>query len=291
MSKIIVDQVQKNGGTALTLPASDASTANQPLVSNASGTLAFSPLSLPASDPGANKFLTSDGSNQLQASSFSVPAATGTSGQVLTSDGAGAATWSAITAGGWDGAHVVNCTTANASSITVNWTDVVSGISDTDIAQVQIAMIGVSCSTSGKFRFYGRNSSGNITSGYLGYTTNYNYWGSDSDNQGDNGNSGYWQIPNYNNAASTGYSYGAGLTGTLDWYIFKDDSYGNYMVHGTYGYQQNTSHNAPNGERTQWDNYSTSAPPATATHGYQVSNTGGGNINRGFIITRIKKRT
>lgn len=290
MSKIIVDQVQKNGGTALTLPASDASTANQPLVSNASGTLAFSPISLPASDPGANKFLTSDGSNQLQASSFSVPASAGTNGQVLTSNGAGAATWAGVSAGGWDGAYVVNCSTANSSTITVNWTDVVSGITDSEIAQVQISLLGVSASGSGRFRFYGRNGSGNISSGYLGYTTNYNYWGSDSDNQGDNSNQGWWQIPNYTNMASTGYSYGSGLTGTLDWYIFKDDSYGNYMVHGTYAYQQNTSYNAPNGERTQWDNYSTSTPPVTASHGYQMQATSG-NINRGFLITRIKKRT
>lgn len=290
MSKIIVDQVQKNGGTALTLPASDASTANQPLVSNASGTLAFSPLSLPASDPGANKFLTSNGSGVLQASSFSVPAATGTSGQLLVADGAGAASWQTLSFGGWDGAYVVNCTTASASTITVNWTDVVSGISDTDIAQVQIALLGVSCSNSGKLRFYGRNASGNITSGYLGYTTNYNYWGSDSDNQGHNSNGGWWEIPNYQPMAQTDYSYGSGLTGTLDWYIFKDSTYGNYSVHGTYGYQQNTSYNAYNGERTQWDNYSNNAPPVTASHGFQMQATSG-TINRGFLITRIKKRT
>ena len=53
MSKIIVDQIQKNGGTALTVPSADG-TANQPVVTNGSGVLAFSPLAMPAADGSAN---------------------------------------------------------------------------------------------------------------------------------------------------------------------------------------------------------------------------------------------
>lgn len=41
MSKIVVDQVQKTGGTALTLPAADG-TAGQSIVTDGSGTLSFS---------------------------------------------------------------------------------------------------------------------------------------------------------------------------------------------------------------------------------------------------------
>lgn len=70
MSKLIVDQIQKNGGDALTLPATDATTANQPLVGSTTGVLSFGATGLPAAD--------------------------GTSGNVLTANGAGGSTWSAL---------------------------------------------------------------------------------------------------------------------------------------------------------------------------------------------------
>ena len=62
MSKIIVDQVQKNGGDVLTLPSTDATANNQPMVGATNGNLTFSPLSLPAADGGANHPVTTDGS-------------------------------------------------------------------------------------------------------------------------------------------------------------------------------------------------------------------------------------
>ena len=291
MSKIIVDQVQKNGGTALTLPASDASTANQPLVSNASGTLAFSPLSLPASDPGANKFLTSDGSNQLQASSFSVPAATGTNGQFLTSDGAGAATWTTPAAsGGFDGVHVTDFNANSAGSVQVLWTDVISGVTHSDIAEVQCAFIGVSASSACYFRIYGRNASGQISSGYLANTYHMAYNGNQTASTNNNGNSGYWQIPNYSQVAQTDYSYGSGLTGLFTWHTYKEGTYGNYMISGQMAYQQNTSYNHPNVEQVAWDSYATNNPPASATHGLQLTCTAG-SMNRGFFVVRLKKKS
>ena len=70
MSKIIVDQVQKNGGDVLTLPATDATANNQPLVGATNGNLTFSPLALPAADGTANKPVTTDGSGQLQFGAF-----------------------------------------------------------------------------------------------------------------------------------------------------------------------------------------------------------------------------
>ena len=87
MSKIIVDQVQKNGGDVLTLPSTDATANNQPMVGATNGNLTFSPLALPAADGGANHPVTTDGSGQLQFGAFGLPAATGTSGQFLSSNG------------------------------------------------------------------------------------------------------------------------------------------------------------------------------------------------------------
>ena len=72
MSKIIVDEIQKNGGDALTLPATDASVNNQPMLGSTAGVLSFGPTGLPAAD--------------------------GTSGQVLTASGSGTSTWAAISA-------------------------------------------------------------------------------------------------------------------------------------------------------------------------------------------------
>tara|TARA_R110000737_G_scaffold27064_2_gene45843 strand:+ start:4603 stop:5637 length:1035 start_codon:yes stop_codon:yes gene_type:complete len=70
MSKLIVDEIQKNGGDALTLPTTDATVNNQPMLGSTSGVLSFGPTGLPAAD--------------------------GTNGQVLTANGSGASTWSAL---------------------------------------------------------------------------------------------------------------------------------------------------------------------------------------------------
>lgn len=95
MSKIIVDQIQSNGGDVLTVPTTDATANNQPVVGSTSGVLTFSPLALPSADGAANKPLTTDGSAQLQFGAFALPTTTGTDGQVLTSTGTAAA-WEAL---------------------------------------------------------------------------------------------------------------------------------------------------------------------------------------------------
>jgi hypothetical protein len=92
MSKIIVDQVQKNGGDVLTLPSTDATANNQALVGSSAGVLSFSPISMPAADGAANKPVTTDGSGQLQFGAFPLPNSTGTDGQILSSNGT-SATW------------------------------------------------------------------------------------------------------------------------------------------------------------------------------------------------------
>lgn len=98
MSKIIVDEIQANGGDTLTIPSTDATANNQPIVGSTAGALTFSPLALPSADGDANKPLTTDGSAQLQFGGFALPATAGTDGQVLTSTGTAAA-WEAVDAG------------------------------------------------------------------------------------------------------------------------------------------------------------------------------------------------
>lgn len=65
MSKLVVDQIQKSGGAALTLPTASAGAANSLMVSDASGNLTFSTLGnlLPAGISGSQ--LTTDGSGNL----------------------------------------------------------------------------------------------------------------------------------------------------------------------------------------------------------------------------------
>lgn len=96
MSKIIVDEIQKNGGDTLTLPSTDATANNQPMVGSSAGVLSFSPLALPAADGAANKPVTTDGSGTLQFGGFALPSGAGTDGQVLTSSGGTQAAWEAV---------------------------------------------------------------------------------------------------------------------------------------------------------------------------------------------------
>ena len=98
MSKLIVDEIQKNGGDSLTLPSTDATANNQALVGSSAGVLSFSPLAMPAADGAANKPVTTDGSGTLQFGATALPAADGTNGQVLTTNGSGVATWGGVSA-------------------------------------------------------------------------------------------------------------------------------------------------------------------------------------------------
>lgn len=91
MSKLIVDEIQKNGGDSLTLPNTDATANNQALVGSSAGVLSFSPLALPAADGAANKPVTTDGSGTLQFGGFPLPTGAGSDGQLLTSTGSAAA--------------------------------------------------------------------------------------------------------------------------------------------------------------------------------------------------------
>lgn len=62
MSKLIVDEIQKNGGDALTLPTTDATVNNQPMVGSTTGVLSFGPTGLPAADGTNGQYLMANGS-------------------------------------------------------------------------------------------------------------------------------------------------------------------------------------------------------------------------------------
>ena len=75
MSKLIVDSIQKNGGDVLTLPSTDATVNNQPMLGSTSGVLSFGPTGLPASDGSNGQYLKANGSggSTWGAGSSSVP--------------------------------------------------------------------------------------------------------------------------------------------------------------------------------------------------------------------------
>ena len=95
MSKIIVDQIAKNGGATLTIPAADGS-ANQPVVTNGSGVLSFGAVGMPTADGTANKPVITNGSGQLSFGAVAVPTSDGTSGQVLTAAGDGTTSFTTL---------------------------------------------------------------------------------------------------------------------------------------------------------------------------------------------------
>lgn len=89
MSKIIVDQIAKNGGATLTIPAADGTAANQPVVTNGAGVLSFGAVGMPTADSTANKPVVTNGSGQLGFGVVAIPTADGAAGQVVKTDGAG----------------------------------------------------------------------------------------------------------------------------------------------------------------------------------------------------------
>jgi hypothetical protein len=93
MSKIIVDQFAKNGGSTFTLPATIGSL-NSPLVTDANGVLSFATNKMPATDGTANQVLLTNGSAQLGWSVNKMPATDGTANQVLVTNGSAQLGWS-----------------------------------------------------------------------------------------------------------------------------------------------------------------------------------------------------
>ena len=285
MSKIIVDEIQKNGGDTLTLPTTDATANNQPMVGSSSGVLSFSPLALPAADSDANKPVTTDGSAQLQFGGFALPSSAGSSGQVLTSNGT-AATWSAP-GGGFTHAYEIDYSTTAASSTIILWTDIFgAGTAVTDIDLLQINFQGISSSGSNWYlQIYGRDSGGDASAGNYGQLY-HGVYSSGTNMVGQESNS-YLRIPAYAGANATDYSYGSGMWGQVNLYPEKEGSYGN--IGGAYfiGYEQ-TSYTNPTAEQGSFGQNSTTSNHEEWALGMRIAvNTG--SLNRGKIVVLGRK--
>ena len=291
MSKVIVDQIQKNGGTTFTLPSADGSSANQPLVTNGSGILAFSPLSMPAADGTANKPLVSDGAGQLGFNPNILPVSQGTAGQYLISGGAAAATWQAASAGSFFKAYDFNASSATA--VVIKYSDIDASLTKDNVAGMTLHLYGVSSSSEAYFSIRGLDSSDNpITTGYYGYT-HFGLRGQGSQSQGisHNSNDGRFWFPIYTTASSTGYSYGSGMTGTINIYHGPESNSFSRSpeCHFNIQYQQGTSNNHPNIEHGGWNNYATQQTSPEWTNGIYWYITSG-NFNAGRLVVEAHKR-
>lgn len=285
MSKIIVDEIQKNGGDTLTLPTTDASANNQPMVGSTGGVLSFSPLALPAADGDANKPVTTDGAAQLQFGAFALPATAGTDGQVLTSTGSAAA-WEAVPAG-FNASYEVDFTTSSASSVIILWTDIFgAGTTVSDIKMVQLYFQGISGTDNAHLRIYGRKSGADATAANYGQLF-HTVYSSGTETAGSNTTS-YMRMPIYNNTANTEYSYGSGLWGFFHLTPRKEGTYGNIGGNYQVSYEQATSYTYPTVEYGSFGNYSTNGTHDEWTEGMRVTASSGA-WNRGKLIVLGRK--
>lgn len=239
MSKLVVDQIQKSGGPALTLPTVSP-TAGQYVQSDASGNLSFVTLATPPK----------------------------IAEKVLYSSERG------------DG---------SVATIKVMWTDLVSGIATANVESVELLFNSLASSAATRMYLVGQTSGGaDVSSGYLAQSWHGQYGGGNhmlSTNQ--NSNDGLFWFPGYANMAAANYSYGSGMTGTIQ---FEPTTYGSYekRIHGVISWQQNTSYSYPNNEMSVWGNYGTNTVPPT-WHGIRIY-PNSGSWTQGSLVIRIHYR-
>lgn len=227
MSKIVVDEIQKSGGVALTLPTAD-----------------------------------------------------GSSGHTLQTDGAGSLSFAApqvVQTVKYSKAFALTGNNAAAASNKIMWTDVKSGIATDDILMVRIEG-KMAANSNFKIYMQGADSSGSaITTGYLGSGYNDYYNGSNETNSSsNNSNQGWLDFPGYTTAyGSNSDTYGYGIAFVYEGCIHKYGTTGGHHHMIRYWYQQDTTYNQPNFGTMVWNNYASSAPPAT-WHGIHIYPTSGG---------------
>ena len=291
MSKIIVDQIAKNGGTTFTLPSTDGG-ANAPLVTNGTGTLAYSPLKLPAADGTANKPITTDGSGQLQFNPSALPAAIGTAGQQLAvNSGATALEYVApSTSVAYKKTYDFNTLSA-AQTYDITWGDISSQITYAKIAGVRLSMYEVAMSGAAYIYIYGLNSSGtHISSGYFGGSYRGRYNSNNMEGQDHNSNQGWMRFPNYGNTISSVSSYGFGITGQILWQPWREGTSDQLNKSGGCSYTvqwQHSSNSWQNIEHGGWGNYATQNSPAAAEGGFRFYSTNG-NFNHGRLVVEVQ---
>jgi hypothetical protein len=294
MSKVIVDQIQKNGGTTFTLPSADGSSANKPLVTNGSGTLAFSPLSMPAADGTANKPITTDGSGQLQFNPNALPTTIGLAGQQLAvNSGATALEYiSAPTPNSPTYSKTYDFKTLSATGThDITWASINSDIQYSKVAGVSLSMYEVSSSSNCYIYIYSLNSSGSpVTTGYYSNTYHGRYNTNSMNGYYDNSNNGWMRFPAYgNNIGETNSSYGQGITGQIMLIPWREGSSHEETKGGGSFYSimyQSSSHNYPNAEHGGYNNYGTSSAADAMEGGFRFYATSG-NFNHGRLVVEV----
>ena len=282
--------VRKKGQATVlfTLPAADGTAANKPLVTNGSGTLAFSPLSMPSTDGTANKPLVTDGSGQLAFSPNVLPSSLGTSGQVLkVNSGATATEWgnSAIPLF----KKTLDFATTPAQSTLVTWSSVNSSITYSNIVAVRLTLSDLSSVNSSSYLYiYGLDSGGTrISSGYMGGTY-YGYPGGNG--QDNNSNNGHVKFPNYGNGPQqTGSSYGQGISAQINFHPWRQGSGDSVSKGGRFFYNMSYQHSSNTWESWEagsWGSYSSQDAPAEMVGGFEIYGTSG-NYNHGYVVIEV----
>jgi len=292
MSKIVVDQIQKNGGTTFTLPSTDGA-ANAPLVTNGSGTLAYSPLKLPAADGTANKPITTNGSGQLQFNPAALPAAIGTAGQQLAVNSAANALEYVAPPQGVAIKKTYDFNTLSAANYhDITWASISSDITYEKIAGVRLSMYEVSCTGNWYLDIYGLNSSDSlISSGYFGNTYHGRYNSNNMQGQEHNSDQGWMRYPSYGNPIyNTGYNYGFGMSGQIMLIPTRHGSGSQTNRSGGSHYNimwKYSSHTYPNTEHGAWMCYDTQTTPAAMEGGFRFK-ASSGDFNHGKLVVEVQ---
>jgi hypothetical protein len=294
MSKIIVDQIAKNGGTTFTLPSTDGG-ANAPLVTNGSGTLAYSPLQLPAADGAANKPITTNGSGQLQFNPNALPTTIGAAGQQLAvNSGATALEYiAAPTPNSSTYSKTYDFKTLTASgTYDITWASINSDIQYSKIAGVRLSMYEVSCTSQFYIYIYGLSSSNTLlANSYFGNTYTGRYNSNNMNGTYDNSANGFMRFPAYGNPiAETNSSYGQGITGQIMFVPWREGSSHETDKGGGAHYNvmwQHSSHNYPNIEHGGWNSYSSNPSPTAMEGGFRFYSTSG-DFNHGRLVVEVQ---
>jgi hypothetical protein len=292
MSKIIVDQIAKNGGTTFTLPSTDGG-ANAPLVTNGTGTLAYSPLKMPAADGTANKPITTDGSGQLQFNPNALPATIGSSGQQLAVNAGATALEYVATSPGVAFKKTLDFNTLSATNThDITWSSINSAIVYSKIAGVRLSMYEISSTAAYHLYIYGLNAGGSvINSGYFGGSYRGRQNSGNMEGQEHNSSQGWMRFPNYGNSIrSTNYSYGFGMTGYIMFQPWREGTGDQLDRSGGSGYNivwQHSSNTWPNVEHGGWNNYSNQQAPAAMEGGFRFFSTSG-NFNHGRLVIEVQ---
>ncbi len=178
MSKLVVNQVQYSGGTALTLPQSGGTTSGEMLKTDGSGNLSFS--------SGLSTLKSEDGSSVT----YTMPATVGSANQLIKTDGSGNLSFTNATAtnpmaeGDKDGMVLIGSSGSDFRDNPVSTYNISVPTSMTtnryDIVAYKIYCHGINANGGGKFWLVPTNQSGthvNNSSGFGNYRWNHYSYG------------------------------------------------------------------------------------------------------------------